>query len=310
MVKYVLKRLFMMIPVMIGITFLIFLIISLTPGDPGRLILGPLATEVDVAALNHTLGFDRPFFVRFFTYLINILHGDFGKSYLTNLTVGESLLARAPTTVILVCLSIVLTVIVSVPVGIVSAVRQYSFLDGFSVLMAIFLSAVPVFWLGLILILTFSLWLNLFPATGVDNPLSFVLPTITMAAGTIAVVTRMTRTTMLGVIREDYIRTARAKGADERRIIRKHALRNALIPVVTVLGINFGTMLGGTVLVENVFGMPGIGTLLVDAIRSKDEPIILGCVIFLALCFSIINLIVDISYVYIDPRLAVQRRVR
>ena len=309
MVKYVLKRLLMMIPVMIGITFLIFMIISLTPGDPGRLILGPLATEADVAALNHSLGFDKPFFTRFFTYLFNVVHGNFGKSYLTNMTVGESLLARAPTTVILVCLSIVLTVIVSVPVGIVSAVRQYSFLDGFSVLMAIFLSAVPVFWLGLILILTFSLWLNLFPATGVDNPLSFVLPTITMAAGTIAVVTRMTRTTMLAVIREDYIRTAKAKGADERRIIRNHALRNALIPVVTVLGINFGTMLGGTVLVENVFGMPGIGTLLLDAIRRKDEPIILGCVIFLALCFSIINLIVDISYVYIDPRLTVQRRV-
>jgi len=153
--------------------------------------------------------------------------------------------------------------------------------------------------------LTFSLGLNIFPATGVDTPISYVLPTITMAAGTIAVITRMTRTTMLGVIREDFIRMARAKGADERRIIWKHALRNALIPVVTVLGINFGTMLGGTVLVENVFGMPGIGTLLLDAIRSKDEPIILGCVIFLALCFSIINLIVDISYVYIDPRLSV-----
>jgi len=305
MVKYILKRLLMMIPVMVGITFLIFLIISMTPGDPGRLILGSLATEAEVASLNHTLGFDRPFLIRFISYLVNVLRGDFGKSYLTNITVVESLTARAPTTVLLVCLSIVLTIVVSVPAGILSAVHQYSFLDGFSVLLAIFLAAVPVFWLGLILILTFSLWLNLFPATGVDSPISFVLPTITMAAGTIAVVTRMTRTTMLAVIREDYIRTARAKGAEERRIIQKHALRNALIPVVTVLGINFGTMLGGTVLVENVFGMPGIGTLLVDSIRRKDEPVILGCVIFLALCFSIINLIVDISYVYIDPRLTV-----
>ena len=303
MFKYILKRLFMMIPVMIGITFLIFLIISLTPGDPGRLILGQLATEEEVAALNSALGFDRPLLVRFFSYLSNIVRGDFGRSYLTNLTVVESMLARAPTTIILVCLSIILTVIVSLPVGILSAVRQYSFLDGFSVLMAIFLAAVPVFWLGLILILTFSLWLNLLPATGASSSQSFILPTITMAAGTIAVITRMTRTTMLGVIREDYIRMAKAKGADERRVIRKHALRNALIPVVTVLGINFGTMMGGTVLVENVFAMPGIGTLLVEAIRSKDEPVILGCVIFLALCFSIVNLIVDVSYVYIDPRL-------
>ena len=295
----------MLIPVMIGITFLIFLIISLTTGDPGRLILGPMATEAEVAALNHSLGFDRPFFVRFFSYLFNILQGDFGRSFITNMTVVESLMARAPTTVLLVTFSIVLTVIVSIPVGVLSAVRQYSFWDGFSVLMAIFLSAVPVFWLGLILILVFSLWLNLFPATGVESPLSFVLPTIAMASGTIAVVTRMTRATMLTVVREDYIRMAQAKGASEQRIIRKHALRNALIPVVTVLGINFGTMLGGTVLVENVFGMPGIGNLLLGAIRSRDEPVVLGCVIFLALCFSIINLVVDISYVYIDPRLKV-----
>ena len=303
MAKTIGKRLLVMIPVMIGITLLIFFIISLTPGDPGRLILGPMATEAEVQYLNAQLGFDRPFFVRFFDYLTSLAVGDFGRSFTTNLPVLEVIGSRMPVTLTLTFYSIMLTVLVSLPIGIYSAIKQYSLMDGASILMAILLAAMPVFWLGLILILTFSLRLQWFPATGAEGFRSFVLPTITMAAGTIAVITRMTRTTMLSVIREDYIRSAMAKGASQWQIITRHALRNALIPVVTLLGINFGTMLGGTVLVENVFGMPGIGALLVDAIRMKDEPVVLGCVIILALFFCLINLLVDISYAYIDPRL-------
>lgn len=295
----------MLIPVMIGIIFLVFTIISMTPGDPGRLILGQLATEEEVQELNERLGYNRPFFIRYTTYLVDLVKGDFGKSYLTDIPVSESIISRFPVTFKLTTLSILLTIIVSIPIGILSAVRQYSLIDGISVFFAILLSSMPVFWLGLICILLFSLKLGWFPATGVETPSSYVLPTITMAAGTIAIITRMTRTTMLGIMREDYIRTAKAKGASERRIIRRHALKNALMPVITVLGINFGTLLGGTVLVETVFGMPGIGTLLVDAIRMKDEPVVLGCVTFLALCFSLINLLVDISYGFIDPRVKI-----
>lgn len=303
--KFIAKRLLMLIPVMIGIIFLVFTIISMTPGDPGRLILGQLATEEEVQELNERLGYNRPFFIRYTTYLVDLVKGDFGKSYLTDIPVSESIASRFPVTFKLTTFSILLTIIVSIPIGILSAVRQYSVLDGLSVFSAILLSSMPVFWLGLICILLFSLKLGWFPATGVETHASYVLPTITMAAGTIAIITRMTRTTMLGIMREDYIRTAKAKGASERRIIRRHALKNALMPVITVLGINFGSLLGGTVLVETVFGMPGIGTLLVDAIRMKDEPVVLGCVTFLALCFSLINLLVDISYGFIDPRVKI-----
>lgn len=303
MVKYIAKRLLILIPVMAGITLLIFFIISLTPGDPGSLILGPLATEAEIQTVNDQLGYNRPFFTRYFDYLLNLVRGNFGNSWTNSLPVMESILSRMPVTLQLTIYSIILTVLVSLPLGVISAIKQYSFFDGASVLLAILLSAMPVFWLGLLLILSFSLKLGWFPATGADTLKSFVLPTITMAAGTIAVVTRMTRTTMLTVIREDYIRSAKAKGASQWQVIKHHALRNTLIPVITVLGINFGVMLGGTVLVENIFGMPGIGALLVDSIRMKDEPVVMGCVIILALFFCLVNLLVDVSYAYIDPRL-------
>ena len=303
--KFIGKRLLMLIPVMVGIILLVFTIISMTPGDPGRLILGQLATEEDVQELNERLGHNRPFFIRYTSYLVDLIKGDLGRSYLTDIPVAESIVSRFPVTFKLTVYSILLTIIVSIPIGILSAVRQHSIIDGASVFSAILLSSMPVFWLGLICILLFSLKLGWFPATGVETAASYVLPTVTMAAGTIAVITRMTRTTMLGIIREDYIRTAKAKGASEGRIIRRHALKNALMPVITVLGINFGSLLGGTVLVETVFGMPGIGTLLVDAIRMKDEPVVIGCVTFLALCFSLINLLVDISYGFIDPRVKI-----
>jgi peptide/nickel transport system permease protein len=303
MYRYILKRFLMMIPVILGITFIIFTILELTPGDPGTIILGPLATPEEINALNEQLGYNRPFIIRYVDYLLNAVKGDFGRSYITRLPVFAEVLSRFPVTLKLTSYSIILTVIVSIPIGILAAVKQYSIIDGTSMLLAMFLSSVPVFWLGLMLILIFSLKLGLFPSIGNDSFRHFVLPTITTAAATIAIITRMTRTTMLEILRQDYIRTARAKGANSMRIIWKHAIRNCLIPVVTLLGINFGLLLGGTVLVETVFGMSGVGTLLVGAIRQKDIPVVLGSVTFLAICFSLINLIVDISYGYIDPRI-------
>ncbi|MDW7669295.1 MAG: ABC transporter permease [Bacillota bacterium] len=302
MAKYIIKRILTLIPIMLGIIFVVFTIMELAPGDPGRIILGQFATEAEVQALNAELGYNRPFLVRYLSYVFHFFQGDLGKSYLTNIPVIESITTRFPVTLLLVTFSIILTIIISIPLGTIAAVKQYSFIDGFSIFLAIFLSSVPIFWLGLLFILFFALALGWFPVTGIESMKSYVLPTITTAAATTAVITRMTRTTMLTVLREDYIRTAKAKGANRNRIIKKHAIKNALIPVITVIGINFGSLLGGTVLVETVFGMPGMGTLLVNAIRMKDVPVVLGCVTLLALSFSMVNLLVDISYGFMDPR--------
>ncbi len=304
MFLYILKRILMLIPVILGIILLVFTIMSFSPGDPGSLILGPLATQEEIDQVNDELGYNDPLPVRYVNYVWDAVRGDLGNSYLNNLAVTEEIANKFPVTLRLTIYSIILTVIISIPLGVISALRQYSFADNASMFLALFLSAMPVFWLGLMLILGFSIGLDILPVNGADTLQHYILPTITMAAGTIAICTRMTRTTMVEVLREDFVRTARAKGADERRVVLRHALRNSMIPVVTLLGINFGTMLGGTVLVETVFGMPGLGQLLVSAIRSKDIPVVLGSTVVLAICFSIINLLTDISYGYIDPRIS------
>lgn len=293
----------MMIPVMLGITLLVFTIMSLSPGDPGTLILGPMATQEEIDAKNQELGFYDPFFVKYFDFVINAVQGDLGTSWYNNQPVTREIMNRFPVTFKLTIYSILLTVIVSIQLGTIAALKQYSIIDNVSMLLALFLASMPVFWLGLMLIIIFALNLDILPATGNENWKNFILPTIALAGSVIAVISRMTRVTMIEVLHMDYIRTARAKGATEGRVVRKHAIQNTLIPVVTVLGVNLGIMLGGTVLIEQVFGMAGIGTLMINAIRTKDIPLVMGSVTFLALCFSIINLLVDISYGFIDPRI-------
>lgn len=303
MIKYITKRLILMIPVMLGITLLVFTIMSLSPGDPGTLILGPMASQEEIDKKNQELGFNDPFFVKYYDFLTNALKGDLGKSWYNNQPVTKEIMNRFPVTLKLTVYGIILTILVSIPLGTIAALKQYSILDNISMLLALFLASMPVFWLGLMLIIVFALNLDVLPATGNDSWRNFILPTITLAAGVIAVISRMTRVTMIEVLHMDYIRTAYAKGATEGRVIRKHAIQNTLIPVVTVLGVNLGIMLGGTVLIEQVFGMAGIGTLMINAIRTKDIPLVMGSVTFLALGFSIINLLVDISYGFIDPRI-------
>lgn len=194
-------------------------------------------------------------------------------------------------------------IVIGLPVGIISAVKQYSIIDNISLLFALILASIPVFWLGLMLVLVFSLKLDWLPATGGDSWINFVLPCITLSAEFMAQLVRMTRSSMLEVIRQDYVRTAKSKGASEKRVIFKHALRNALLPIITVIGLNFGAMIGGAILVEAVFALPGIGTMLITSIRMKDTPSVMACVLFTAFCVSIINLVVDILYTFIDPRL-------
>ena len=303
MLRYVIFRLLLIIPIILGVTFITFSIISFTPGDPGRLILGVNATQEAVDELNHTLGYDRPFIVQFFNYVKNaVTRFDFGRSYNNDKPVVGEILIRFPITLRIAMFSVAVSALIGIPIGILSAVRQYSLLDNVTTFFALLFAAIPAFWLGMMLIILFSLKLRWLPSNGVETWLSYILPTITMALPPGASLLRITRTTMLETIRQDYIRTARAKGAPERRVIFKHALRNALLPVITYLGVIFAMMLGGTVIIEAVFGVPGLGTLIINAIRMKDIPLVMATTIFLASIFCIIIMCIDILYGFIDPR--------
>ena len=306
MLRFIGKRLLMMVPVILGISFIIFAIMVLTPGNPAQMKLGENATPEAIAALEEEMGLNDNFFVRYFRYIGNALRGDFGRSYRTDLPVFDELMSRFPNTLTLAFFGIGLAVVIGVPIGILSAVKQYSIIDTVSLGMALIMTSIPAFWLGLMLMLVFSLHLDLLPAASDGTWKSFILPSVTLAIGTMATLIRMTRSTMLEVIREDYIRTARAKGASERTIIFRHALRNALLPVVTTIGINFGLQLGGAVICESVFSIQGLGTLMITSVRQKDIPMVMASVLFVALTISVVNLLIDILYTYIDPRVKSQ----
>ncbi len=307
--KYVIKRLLYMIPVLFGVAFLVFGILSMTPGDPGSIILGITADPKDVAALNAQFGYDRPFLIRFFNYIGDIVfHFDLGTSYQSREPVVNDIVARFPNTFVLTVLSISLSAVIGVSLGIISAVRQYSVLDHVCVITALVFASVPGFWLGLMLMLIFALHLGLLPSYGAASLRHFILPTITISMGSAASLLRLTRSAMLETVRQEYIRTAKAKGASEKRIIWKHALRNALLPVVTSLGTSFGASLGGAIIAETVFAMPGMGTLITTAIRQKDIPVVMGSTLFLAVLFSLIILLVDVLYAFIDPRIKAKYR--
>lgn len=306
MAKYIFKRFVLMIPVLIGVSFLVFFLMDLTPGTPADIILGELATYEAKQEMNEKLGWNKPFLERYFDYMRNALKGDMGKSYRSDLPVMGEIFSRLPTTFQLALYSMVLASLVGIPFGIICAVKQYSFIDNTLTILSLIFISIPSFWLGLLMILVFSVQLNLLPSFGSSSLLHFVMPAITVSSGTMATLVRMTRSTMLEVIRQDYTRTAFAKGATQGRVIVKHAIRNALIPLVTIVGINFGYMLGGAVIIENIFGMSGVGNYLLTAIRSKDIPLVMGCVLIIAIMFSLINLFLDMIYAFIDPRIRSQ----
>lgn len=303
MFKYVFKRLLLLIPILLGVTFIVYTIMALTPGDPGRLILGESATQESIDQLNHQLGFDKPFIVRYVNYISHAATGDFGNSYRSGKPVFNEIFSRFPTTFLLATGAIILAILIGIPIGILSAVKQYSLLDIVSTVIAMFMASIPQFWLGLMMMLLFALKLGWLPSTGIGDFRHYIMPTVTLCLPCAANILRLTRSTMLETTRQDYIRTARAKGAKERVIIWKHALKNALLPVITVIGINFGYLLGGAVLIESIFGIPGLGTLTITAIRMKDIPQITASVLFLASLYCVIMLVVDIVYAYIDPRI-------
>ena len=306
MARYILKRLLLMIPVILGISLLVFAMLELSPGDPAQIILGMKATPEALADLRKQMGLDQPFWTRYFNYILNALHGDFGTSWRTNLPVFQEIIARMPTTIRLALGSMFLVVLIGIPVGIISAVKQYSLLDNLTLTGALILSSMPAFWLGTLLILLFALKLSWLPAMGNDSISGYILPWITLAASYLATLVRMTRSSMLEVIRADYIKMARAKGASEKQVILSHALRNALLPIVTIVGMNFAGLLGGTVIIEQVFTLNGLGSLAITSVRQLDVPMVMAEVLFIALITSVVNLIVDVLYVYIDPRLKSQ----
>lgn len=306
MLKFIAKRLLMLIPVVIGISFIIFSIMSLTPGDPAQMKLGESADPAAIEALREEMGLNDPFLVRYVNYMVDVVRGDFGESYRTGLPVIDEIVTRFPVSLKMAFFGIGLSVVIGVPLGVLSAIKQYSILDIVSLSFALLLTAVPAFFLGLMLLLVFSLNLGWFPATGADTWLHFVLPVITLGASATATITRLTRSSMLEVIRQDYVRTAKAKGAGQLRVIWKHVLRNAILPIVTVVGMNFGVQLGGTIVIESVFAMPGMGSLMITAVRMKDIPVVTATVMFVAVSIGLANLIVDILYTYIDPRIKSQ----
>lgn len=307
MLKFIQKRLLALIPVLIGVTFVVFTIMHFSPGDPAAMRLGSDATAENIAQLREEMGLNNPFFVQYGRYILNLVRGDMGISYVSGKPVATEIFSRFPYTVILAISSVLLALALAIPIGILSATRQYSILDNVSTLAALFGISMPSFWLGLLLILLFSVKLGWLPSGGVDDGISsLIMPSMTLALASMATITRTTRSSMLEVIRQDYIRTARAKGVPYKSVIARHALHNALIPTVTVSGIEMGVLLGGALLTETIFSWPGIGRLTIDSIQCKNTPVVLGCLVVFAVCFSIVNLIVDLLYAFIDPRIKAQ----
>ncbi len=314
MAKYVLKRVLTLIPILLGVSFLVYSILYLSPGDPASLILGEQATAGQIEQLRAEMGLDDPFLVQYLNYMKGYALGDFGRSYVSKRDVSQEILARFPNTVTLTITAIFIAVLIALPIGILSATRQYSLLDNGATLLALLGVSMPNFWLGLMLIAAIAVPVAVIPTGGLQTLFqvgsikiptltSLILPAITLGTGGAAIIMRMTRSSMLEVVRQDYIRTARAKGLRERVVIHKHALRNALIPIVTVVGLQFGYLLGGAVLTETVFSWPGMGFYMVGAIKQRDIPVVLASVIFLATIFTLVNLVVDILYAFLDPRI-------
>ncbi|MBQ8563163.1 MAG: ABC transporter permease [Firmicutes bacterium] len=304
MYRYVLKRLLFLIPTILGVTLIIYFVMSITPGDPGRMILGTSAPQADVDALNEQLGYNLPFLQKYVNYLHDMFFEfDFGTSYFTKKPVFDEIMPRYMVTIKLALMGVVISTLIGVPLGILSAVKQYSVWDTIPSLIAFFLAAVPGFVLGLILLFVFSLKLNWLPSYGGDSWVSYIMPAICIAIPPAAQNFRFTKSSMLEEIRQDYVRTARAKGAAERTVIWGHALKNALLPVVTNIGMNLGSLICGAVVAERLFSLQGIGALLVDRIGYKDEPTIIAGTILISICFTVVMLLVDVAYAYIDPRI-------
>jgi len=304
MYRYIVKRLLFLIPTILGVVFIIFLVMNITPGDPARALLGVSAPQADVDALNHELGYDLPFFQKYVNYIKNmVVNRDFGISYFTKQSVFDEIWPRYLVTIRLALMGVFLSAVIGIPLGIYAAVKQYSLWDTIPSILAFLIAAIPSFVLGMLLLFIFSLKLNWLPSYGIDSYKHYIMPALAISIPPAAMNLRFTKSSMLESVRQDYVRTARAKGAPENVVIWKHALKNALLPVITNIGLSLGTLIAGAVVAEKLFSIPGIGSLIVDRITYKDEPVIIAGTVLIAVCFTIVMLIVDLIYAYIDPRI-------
>lgn len=305
MLNYIIRRLIGAIPVLIGVIVVVFILTTIVPGDPARMMVGQRGNPETIAKIRHEMGLDKPLAVQFIDFMKNAVTLNLGRSYRNNMTVVDAILTRLPVTGKLAIASMVIAVIVGVPLGIISAIKQYTWFDYSAMVFAILGISAPVFWVGLLSVVLFCQVLGWIPGTGIGHGewIYYVLPSIVLGLRPGALIARLTRSSMLETIRQDYVRTARAKGLAERVVIMKHALRNALIPVVTIIGIETAGLLSGVVVTEQIFSMPGIGRLSVEALVNRDFPVIRGVVLFMAFLFVLANLIVDLSYPFFDPRI-------
>lgn len=303
MITYVGRRILATIPTLWGVATVVFFMARLLPGDPARVIAGVLASPEDVEHIRHQMGLDQPLWVQYLDFMGSLLHFDLGTSAHTNAPVVEEIASRLPYTIELAVVALLIAVTVGVLAGIAAAIKRNTPLDVLISGLSVFGVSMPVYWLGLMMIIVFAIELHLFPAAGADAPTSIVMPGLTLALFSVGLIARMTRSSMLEVLGQDYVRTARAKGAPFTVIIFRHALRNALLPILTVVGLQFGALLGGAVVTETVFAWPGVGRLLVDSIFFRDYPVVQGLVLMFGSTFVVINLLVDILYAYVDPRI-------
>jgi peptide/nickel transport system permease protein len=303
MFAYIFRRIVMLVPVLFGVTLVSFSLLHLVPGDPAEVLGGQEATKEDIDRIRHEYGLDQPLIVQYARFVGNAARGDLGISIQSRHPVGELLFQRLAFTLELSVASILVASALGLLAGIVSSTRQYSIFDTASMMGALFGISMPIFWLGLLLILVFAAQLHWLPSGGTGGIRYLVLPAIALGSASAAVIARMTRASMLEVTRQDFIRTARATGYAERVVIFRHALKNAMIPVLTVFGLEFGQMLGGAVLTETVFSLPGIGRLLVEGIFARDYPVVQGAMILVATTFVLVNLLTDVAYAFFDPRI-------
>ena len=312
MLKYILKRLLLVFVVVLGVTVVTFSAMHLAPGDPAEMIAvaryGEDLTQEEIEWVRVTEGLDAPVYIQYLGWLEHVLRLDLGKSLITYEDVLGEILTRIPATLVLAISSLILSLLIALPAGIISAIRKNTIVDNACMTGALLGVSMPNFWLGLLLIWLFALSLGLLPSFGYGGIKHLILPTITLGTSMAAITTRLTRSSMLDVLNQDYIVTAKAKGLDERTILLKHALKNAMLPVITFVGLQLGFLLGGAVIVETIFAWPGIGRLLVDSIYARDFALIQGCVLFIAVIFALANLAVDVLYAYLDPRIRYEKK--
>lgn len=304
MLKYVAKRILWLIPVLLGVTILVYTIMYFTPGNPAMSALGAGATEEEILEFNIRHGLDGGYARRLGNYMSSVfLHFDFGTSYMNESSVGSQILSRLPYTLLISYIGVALSLLIGIPLGVAAATHQNTWIDNLTMVLAMFCASMPSFWFALILVMIFSLKLGILPSIGADSWVCYIMPCISIGVGGAAGIARQTRSSMLEVIRQDYVTTARAKGQKEQKVITAHCLRNGMIPVLTVVGGNMAALVGNSLVCETIFSIPGIGSYMITGVNQRDMPVVLGCVIVLAFIFSLTMLVLDLLYTVVDPRL-------